>query len=253
MRGQLRAKVREMLISTPLTAYAYLMRKIFRPNTLLCFSPPVMVATIIIELGFALLVLARYALTSARRIIIAILICLAAFQLAEFNVCGASPSQLIWSRIGYVFITLLPPLGLHLILKLRSRRQPVLIGAGYTVAIGFAAAFVFLPSSLNAGVCTGNYVIFLLAQPLSTLYGLYYSSLVGLGLVLSLIPVGSHNSRQAAALRWTAIGYLAFSAPTLIINYLLPTIHLGIPSIMCGFAVIFAIILGLRVAPLATD
>ena len=229
------------------------MKKFFRQPVLLCFSPPVMIATIIVEIGLAIWVLARYTVGSSRRLIVAILFCLAAFQLAEFNVCGATVPDIVWSRIGYVFITLLPPLALHLILKLRRGRWHLVVGVAYALAAAFAAGFAFLPTSLNKGVCTGNYVIFRLAQPLADMYSYYYLGLVALGLCLALWPLHKGTKRSRAALKWTALGYVAFTLPTIIITYLLPLTRLGIPSIMCGFAVILAVIFGVRVAPLVDD
>ncbi len=230
------------------------MKRFLSSNTLLCFSPPVMIATIIIELSLALWVLLRYATNTPRRLIIAMLVLLAGFQLAEFNVCSSHPVDLLWSRIGYVFITLLPPLGIHLVLKLRQKNRHALVVASYAAAITFATAFAFLPSSLNQGVCTGNYVIFRLGEPLSALYGYYYIGLVLIGLVLALQPLPTRSPEaRRESVRWLAVGYLAFTIPTLIINFLLPATRLGIPSIMCGFAVIFALVAGLKIAPLAKN
>lgn len=229
------------------------MKKFFAPNTLLCFSPAIMVATIIIELSLALWVFTRYATRTSRRLILLLLVFLAAFQLAEFNVCGSAIPDLIWSRVGYIFITMLPPLGLHLIVRLRRDHRPKLVGTAYLAAAAFALAFGFLPSGLNQGVCTGNYVIFLLAPTLSMIYGIYYLGFVFLGLLMALVRPAHTTGKQRTALSWTAIGYIAFTLPVLIIDLILPYIHLGIPSIMCGFAVILAIILGIKVAPLAED
>lgn len=221
-----------------------------RQPILLCFSPPVMVATILIELALAAWVVIRYAISSARHLITAILILLAAFQFAEFNVCGSSLPDLIWSRLGYVFITFLPPLGLHLITQLRHEPHSRLLRLSYGGAAAFAGGFALLPAGLNRGVCGGNYVIFRLAEPLSTVYTAFYLGLVFLSLAVALRPHLNLAPESHQALQWIAIGYLAFTLPTFVINYLLPATHLAIPSIMCGFAVILALILGLRVAPL---
>ncbi|MDB5178089.1 MAG: rane protein of unknown function [Patescibacteria group bacterium] len=225
----------------------------FRRPTLLCFSPPVMIATMVIELGLAAWIISRYAISHVRQLIIAILICLAAFQLAEFNVCGSAMPGLTWSRLGYVFITFLPPLGIHLISRIRRENHPTLIRFSYAAAGLFAATFALLPAGLNQGVCSGNYVIFRLAEPLSTVYTFSYIALVLFGLTLALRPLARATPNQRLTLQWIAAGYLAFTLPTFIINYLLPATHKAIPSIMCGFAVILAIILGLRVAPLALE
>jgi len=72
-----------------------------------------MLATFIIEIILAIYTLVRYKMTTLVRLATAIISLLALFQLAEFNVCGrSSASALVWSRIGYVAITLVPPLAL---------------------------------------------------------------------------------------------------------------------------------------------
>jgi len=207
--------------------------------------------TIVIELGLAIWVGARYVGSTSRRLILALLICLAAFQLAEFNVCSPALPNVIWSRVGYVFITFLPPLGLHLVTKLRREHRPALLATAYSAAISFAIAFAFISNGLNRGVCAGNYVIFVLAQPLATIYGFYYLGLVALGLVLTRGPRPHATAATRSALLWMTLGYVAITVPTLIINWFLPMTRLGIPSIMCGFAIVLALILGLKVAPLA--
>lgn len=227
------------------------MKSFFRRPALLCFSPPVMIATMVIELALAVWVALKYVTNTPRRLILALLVCLAAFQLAEFNVCSPATPDIVWSRIGYIFITFLPPLGIHLITKLRREQRTGLIATGYAASTIFAFAFAFLSNNLNRGVCAGNYVIFVLAQPLATLYGTYYLGLVVVGLVLTRWPQKHPSPTSTTALGWMTAGYLAFTLPTLIIDFILPMTRLGIPSIMCGFAVILAIILGTRVAPLA--
>lgn len=206
-----------------------------------------MVATIAVELALAIWVLVRFAHTRSRWLIALILVNLAGFQWAEFNVCTTSPISLMWSRLGYIFITLLPPLGLHLIVRLAHWPRRVLIWS-YLVAAAFIGVFTFAPSTLNLGVCTGNYVIFQLAEPYSKLYGLYYFGLLFAGITVSRRPLSGTTTKQRRALDRMAIGYLSFIVPTLIIIYWLPGTGHGIPSIMCGFAVIFALILGLGVA-----
>jgi hypothetical protein len=212
-----------------------------------------MIATMIIEVTLAIFVLLRYATSSTKRIIITLLVCLAGFQLAEFQVCGATIPDLVWSRIGYVLITALPPLGVHLVTKLRRQKMPWAVWTAYGLGLAFALAFAFAPTALNRGVCTGNYVIFLLAQPLAGLYGIYYFGLELFGLGLTLVPVRNVVPAQKSALRWLAIGYAVIILPTFIIDVLLPYTHTGIPSIMCGFAVLFALISGFRIAPLVLD
>ena len=210
-----------------------------------------MIATMVIELALAAWVIVRYASRTPQRLIVAMLVLLAAFQYAEFNICTNSGLGLMWPRLGYDFITFLPPLGIHLITRLRREERPGLVMASYGAAAVFAATFSFGSSSIISGVCGGNYIILLLQPYLSNLYGIYYFGLEFIALGLALAPVRNSSPQLRSALRWIGLGYLAMIVPTLVIYFVLPTAKVAIPSIMCGFAVILALIVGLRVAPLA--
>ena len=59
----------------------------FKKPKLYCFSPPVMLATLAIEITLAIYTFWRYKLNAVTRIAMALLICLALFQWAEYNVC----------------------------------------------------------------------------------------------------------------------------------------------------------------------
>jgi hypothetical protein len=74
-------------------------------TTLYCFSPPVMLATVIVETALALWTLFKYRKGSFGKIAVAILLLLAAFQISEYQVCGNHNAQ-IWSRFGLVAVTL---------------------------------------------------------------------------------------------------------------------------------------------------
>jgi membrane protein YdbS with pleckstrin-like domain len=57
--------------------------------------------------------------------------------------------------------------------------------------------------------------------------------------------------KQLEAVRGLIIGYLVFLVPTTVANTVKPSTRRGIPSIMCGFAVLFALILTLYILPRA--
>lgn len=218
-------------------------------NTLACFSPPVMIATFFIEVGLALYVLWRYGLNNVSRLAILILVMLAIFQLAEYNICETSLglSSLDWARIGFVAITLLPPLGIHLATEMagKVREQWKLLMGVYSLAIGFAIAFLTVGHGMQGGAaCMGNYAIFHVSPTTIWLYGYYYYGLLLLGIWLALYY--GRKARQRAA-RYAQhaliIGYLAFLTPTTTVNLLNPSTISGIPSVMCGFAVLLALVI----------
>jgi hypothetical protein len=218
-------------------------------TTFYCFSPAVMLATFIIEAAFALYAIWRYKMTTTTRLVVAILACLATFQAAEYMICGGIGIQAgTWSRLGYSAITLLPPLGIHLVLTIAKKRNPILLTAAYSSAVAFVAFYAFATMGISGHTCYANYAVFDVHAASSLPYGLYYYGwlFVGVGLALNY---ASKMSKYAKALRSLAVGYSAFIIPTAAVNLIDPSTISGIPSIMCGFAVILAFILVGRVAP----
>ncbi len=173
------------------------------------------------------------------------------FQVAEYRTCGQviGLNGLMWSRIGYVFITLLPPLGLHLVSAIAQRKPFWLHWAADVLAALLVALFALAPSSLNSAVCGGNYVIFKLHAGLGFIYGLYYLGFLFAGLILAAKYMHRAKKVHYDALFWMIIGYLVFLIPTGIINMFNPVTTQGVPSIMCGFAVFYAIVLVVKVLP----
>jgi hypothetical protein len=150
-----------------------------KSTTLYCFSPPVMVATFVIESILMLYVLIRYKWNALTRLIASVLFLLATFQLAEYQVCSNGGGVSHASRIGFIAITLLPAIGIH---------------------------------------------------------------------IISLI---SSTKKTCQILMYFIFGYLVLLIPTGLVNAIDPRTINGIPSIMCGFALVYALVLAGGVAPLA--
>lgn len=219
-------------------------------TTLYCFSPPVMLATLIIELGLAAYALWRYKMAVVSRIIMGILACLAVFQLAEFFVCGGYGfSADTWSVVGYVAITLLPPLAVHLVSVITKGAYRAAVWGGYAAAAIIIGHILLTPGASQA-VCGGNYVIFSLQGLWSFIFGAYYHGLIFLSLVMAIRWWHRGNRVSQEALRWYVLGVLSFLAPVAVVITIIPAAANGIPSIMCGFAILFALILALRILPL---
>lgn len=218
-----------------------------RDLKLYCFSPFVMLATFVLELVLALYTVCRYKLNEAGRIALLTFVCLALFQLAEYNVCEAGwVDPVTASRAGYVAITLLPPLGIHLAYALAGLKKRPLLLPAYVSAAAFALFFLFVPSALSGHSCLGNYIIFQTAPHASWLYGLYYYGWLFAGVWLCWRLA---RPKTKPALYGLATGYLAFILPTTTANFIDPSTVKGIPSIMCGFAVLFALTLAFWIMP----
>jgi hypothetical protein len=220
-----------------------------RRNVLYCFSPPVMLATCVIEVSLVAYVWWRYKSTVEARLVSLILIFLATFQLAEYLICGAAPGSVQWARAGYIAITLLPPLGLHLITRLTKGNYYLLVMAAY----GLAGGFILILARLTlTPVCCGNYTIFIFPHGFDHPYTAYYFSLLAVALIVAGRGLATAAPRATRALKALIAGYLIFIVPTGVVVFLDPALVGGIPSIMCGFAVAFALILVFGVLPYAS-
>ncbi|MEO8862925.1 MAG: hypothetical protein ABI354_01225 [Candidatus Saccharimonadales bacterium] len=181
----------------------------------------------------------------------AILFFLGLFQLSEYYVCGGvGVSAATWSRVGYVAITMLPPLGLHLAHVIAKNKKRILVWFAYASGITWALVFGLSEWAFGGHVCAGNYVIFQLRNNVGGAYFAYYYFWLFMVLILcSYWYTKTTNKRQKEALHYLVLGYLVFILPTTIVNTLKPSTMLGLPSIMCGFAVIYAVILTFLILP----
>ncbi len=224
-----------------------------KKTTLYCFSPPVMLATIVIELALAVMVFVRIKPSRIKSLTVATLLLLAVFQGVEFLVCGAYSGvdgNLI-SRIGFVTITLLPPLGIHMANEIAGRRKHWTTTTSYLLAGAFIIYFGLAPEFITSSICTGNYVIFHLSEAASVIYMMYYFSLLFVAIGLSaILAIKQKSKSKRNALHWLIVGILTFLLPTGAIYWLAPDAVAAIPSVMCGFAIIYAIILAFKIAPL---
>lgn len=225
-----------------------------KQTTLACFSPAVMLITLIIEFGAALYVLVTGFKQPSARVIIALLICLGFFQLAEYQICGGA-NNVLWMRAGYVSIALLPPLGIHLISLVVKRAW--VRNAAYALAFVFIAAFLINAQTIQDAVCAGNYILINTGGVVASEYfPLYYNILLAVAVweIISYVSgrfaVGKKKPVAKEMLYWLLGGYASFIVPAGTIYLLAPDTRLAFPSIMCGFAVFLALILTIKVYPL---
>ncbi len=225
-----------------------------------CFSPPIMIATVIIESVLLIYTVWRYKMTLLTRLVTLVMLALATFQLAEYFVCtGYGLRGALWSRVGFVAIAALPPLGLHIVHVLADKPGRRLVSASYATMAAFMIVFLAYPAVFSGQQCTGNYVIFQLRPILGGYYYVYY-----FGWLLTALVLGGHWANQLQKRGKTGLkklqtvqamilGYLVFIVPAALANVISPASRRGIPSIMCGFAILFALILGLYILPRAAQ
>lgn len=210
-----------------------------------------MVATFVIEMTLLVASYMRYRMTTILRLAMSMLFFLAAFQLAEFFVCGGlGVNAATWSRIGYVAITMLPALGLHLIAAIAGYKDRKIVAAGYLLCALWVGLFGFSEAAFTGHSCGGNYVIFQLRSGIGGWYFAYYYGLLFAGIFLAArLAQRARRVKIRQALQGMIVGYFVFLIPTTVVNTLDPSTIDGIPSIMCGFAVLYALILFFYVLP----
>lgn len=224
-----------------------------------CFSPPVMIATMITEVGLAVYALWRYRMSALIRLALVTLICLATFQLAEYYVCTGIGSMAVpWSRVGFVAITALPPLGVHIMHVLAGKPGRRLVRAAYATMALFMVFFLATPGIFTGHKCTGNYVIFQFTPDVTGAYSVFYFGWLAAGIGLGAkwanelkAPQGQRAKRQLQTVRALIIGYLVFLVPSALSMTIRPGARRAIPSVLCGFAVLYALILALYIMPRA--
>ena len=213
-----------------------------------------MIATMAIEVMLAIYVIVRYHMSQALRLIALALGALGIFQLSEYYVCGGLGADAsAWSRLGFIAITALPAIGLHLLYVLSGKQSRKLVGVAYVSMAAFMGYFLASSTAFVGHECTGNYVIFQIGNTPALVYGMYYY-----GWLLTALIIGAQwllknksNKLVRQQVSGLLLGYLVFLVPTGIANAVRPETRNGIPSIMCGFAVLFALILALYIAPKA--
>lgn len=218
-----------------------------RSLTLCCFSPPVMLVTMAIEGALAIYVLAKYRRGAFAKLAAALIALLGIFQLSEYQVCGDHYPQ-FWAHFGLVAITLLPVVGLQLISFVTRNRRFLMLG--YALAIILALIFAFIPQSITGSFCGGNYVIFDGPAGLYRFYGAYYSAFLIFEIWELLGAMHKHkNGAIQWVLQWFIIGYLSFMVPMGVVYAVYAPARTAVASIMCGFAVILALIIAFQIVP----
>lgn len=209
-----------------------------------------MLATFLIEIILAIVVIVRMPKTNTVILGASIITLLSLFQLAEYAICEELVmSAEWWGRIGFAAITLLPPLGFHLAKVLAGKPSSALVYAAYLSGAAWIGMFLS-GSVIDSYQCTSNYLIFHMSGDFGGTYFTYYYIWLLAAMAVTLRSYARRIGKYMSSL-WLLIGYSAFVFPATIIWLIDTRAADGLPSIMCGFAVVLAIILALRVLPLS--
>jgi hypothetical protein len=208
------------------------------------YSPVLGLVTGILEVGAAVYVLSGPGRKTILRPVAAILFFLAAYQFAEIAVC-ARPDMLILSRLAYLIITWLPPLGLWLATVLDARRiralEPVSLFY-FFVASALSIWIITIPGAITRSVCELVLARYFPSGPFDVIYAIFYQT----GLLTVVFGSGAAMAKADDAVKRKhlanlQLGVLGFMFPSLAVRLLFPG-RPGdpLPSVMCHFAAILA-------------
>ena len=211
-----------------------------------CFSPTVILLTFLVESSLALYTWWRYKASPFRRRAVIFLALLALFQGSEFVICRGANAE-IWARVGFIATAFLPVIGIDFIGLLCKKR--LYTGITYAMATVFSIVMAFYPNIFHSAVCTNRFVAFYSDAPAFDIaYTVYYVAMLFFGLALAWQGMQEKKANKKA-LAWLIIGYASFMLPAFSLYAFVTVTRVGFASILCGFAILMACVLVLRVLP----
>ncbi|MEK7460041.1 MAG: hypothetical protein AAB628_00620 [Patescibacteria group bacterium] len=133
-----------------------------------------------------------------------------------------------------------------------TKRKKLLI-AFYILSIFSVVAVVFSKTAIINAQCTGNYLVFVAGNSWWIPYTLAYFAILISGILSITVALSKKRfqwrDKDSKTLLWILVGYLSFLIPTAIVYIFMPEARHAIPSVMCGFAILFAFILVFKVLP----
>jgi hypothetical protein len=202
--------------------------------------------TFALEVAFGLFAFLRFRHTLFGRLSILLIFFLSIFQLSEYMLCSNGTS-LPWATVGWVSITFLPVLGLHLAALLT--RKTSWLKVGYLLATIFSLLFIGSGQLFTSVSCPGNYVQFISSSiAMNNVYPLYYGLFIFMS-TAKLLQYSFWGGIYRTTIIWFIIGYVCFIVPTMLVYVFLPAPMASFPSVFCGFAVLLAFILARKVLP----
>jgi hypothetical protein len=163
------------------------------------------------------------------------------YQLTEFLIC-IGVDQNITGRIAFTAITLLPPMGHFMSAKLIGWKYKD-YWVSFALGIAYSIFYIFAPKSVELVDCNPLYAIY--SYPYPILYGMYYFGILFYSIALIVLHMIKNRKKESKKTNlWTILGYSTFLIPMGIMVFLV-NVDFGtaIPSIMCKYAILVAIIL----------
>lgn len=214
------------------------------------YSPLLAILTGLFELSVAAWALNSPGRKSILRPVAVILILLAGYQFAEVAVCSR-PENLLYSRIAFLDITWLPPVGIWLVFRLLAPKpRRIVFPAAFLAAAAAMSAWIILdPAAITRSVCQTVVARYFHGPSFDFAYGMFYQA--GMGILIfwpafTMAGVGDATARSHLAS--VQSGVLGFVLPSLFLRLFVKEPAGLMPSVMCHFAVTLAVALAVLVS-----
>jgi hypothetical protein len=217
------------------------------------YSPVLAIVTGVLEVAAVVYALSGPGRKRILRPVGAILLFLAGYQFAEVAVC-ARPAVPLFSRLAYLVITWLPPLGLWLAAVLDAGRVRALrtVAAFYAAAAAGLCAWIAIDGGvIGRSVCETVLARYFPVAPFEIAYGIFYhTGILGLVFGCGLALAQADDAVARKHLANLQLGVLGFVFPSLAVRLLFSGPGPGdpLPSVMCHFALVLALSLVALVA-----
>jgi len=176
-----------------------------------------------------------------------ILFLLAGYQLTEVAICADVADAGFLPRLAFIVVTWLPALGILLVAQIHRPPSRFLYACAIsmlTISAGIVTWITLDQSFAAASVCNAVFARYAHTYPRFQLYGAYYwAGLLGM---IALSAYGIRTSKDRHRRRLLAhvyVGTLGFVLPSIAVSYFVPATRSALPSILCHFALILAVLL----------
>lgn len=216
------------------------------------YSPALGTLTAVFEFAASLWIF-RFAIDKRFKfLVIGLLVLLGIYQILEVTICmqEVQPSQLL-SRLAFLDITWLPPMGLLLIQNICPHTKWLKQFVRAVVIVAALMSFWILVDYrfVTGTICEFMYAKYTYIEPYFHFYGAFYEiSQMSLIFLPPLLMAQDLTIYQREHLRDIQLGALLFVVPSIFLVAVVPGITgNGLPSVMCHFAIFLAVFL-LRMA-----
>lgn len=163
------------------------------------------------------------------------------YQSFEFIICKLNFTSSLTVYLAFVAITLLSPAGITLVILFYSYKIKYVFLA-YVPAVFWIIYYFFTISNFEVVKCSMLYAAY--NYPLGFWYGLTYYAVILLTLIIIVFNIRKTKRPELNKQNYILLtAFLSFTLPMMIAYFLYPLIVEVIESVMCKFALLFAVLL----------